>query len=346
MDLELTDQLSNNNLDKYMTAGKIVSRTMDQVKELLQPGLSVKEVCEMADTIMLEQLENVYNKKSIKKGIAMPTSIGINNMIGYYSPLEDTVKLSDGDLVNIELGVHIDEFPAILGTTMIVCVDKKPTDEQINMLKALENAGKNVLKYLKPGKTNENIVKVLDKVSKEHNLSLPLVDNPDFRTPGIISYQMSKGVLDGKNDEADDEAEIHKMVLNRDSDKYEFDMLPTEFETNEVYAIDIVMTSGDGKLYCTEERVTVFRRNFEQNYNLKLKASRNVLNHFTSNFPMSCRDKMTTRFKLGVQECVKRGLLIPYAPFATKPGTYTAQLKFTVIIRKKKPILITKYSFN
>ena len=170
MDLELTDQLSNNNLDKYMTAGKIVSRTMDQVKELLQPGLSVKEVCEMADTIMLEQLENVYNKKSIKKGIAMPTSIGINNMIGYYSPLEDTVKLSDGDLVNIELGVHIDEFPAILGTTMIVCVDKKPTDEQINMLKALENAGKNVLKYLKPGKTNENIVKVLDKVSKEHNL--------------------------------------------------------------------------------------------------------------------------------------------------------------------------------
>lgn len=47
----------------------------------------------------------------MEKGIAFPTCISVNNVVGHYSPLksEDAV-LQKGDLAKIALGVHIDGF--------------------------------------------------------------------------------------------------------------------------------------------------------------------------------------------------------------------------------------------
>lgn len=47
----------------------------------------------------------------MEKGIAFPTCISVNNIVGHYSPLksEDSI-LKKGDLAKISLGVHIDGF--------------------------------------------------------------------------------------------------------------------------------------------------------------------------------------------------------------------------------------------
>ena len=55
---------------------------------------------------------------------------------------------------------------------------------------------------------------------------------------------------------------------------------------------------------------------------------------------MSVRNVNDPKFKLGLKECVTKGLLEPYTPFQEKQGEYVARVKFTVII-KDKPILIT-----
>ena len=59
--------------------------------------------------------------KQIEKGVAFPTCISINEICGHYSPLksEDT-DLKEGDLVKIDLGVHIDGFVALVAHTLIV----------------------------------------------------------------------------------------------------------------------------------------------------------------------------------------------------------------------------------
>ena len=48
-----------------------------------------------------------------------------------------------------------------------------------------------------------------------------------------------------------------------------------EFQVHEVYAIDILMSSGEGKAKEKETRTTVYKRTEEQ-YSLKMKASRGM----------------------------------------------------------------------
>ena len=330
--------------NKYQIAGEIASKALDQVIESIGPGVSVKTLCELGDLFIINEVRKVYLKqKDMKKGIAFPTSIGINNMAGYYSPEDKSFNISEGDIVNIELGVHIDGFPAIVAYTVVVHDGDEPlsdvSNKRANVVTAVAEASRAVLPLIKNGKTNADVSDTLKKIAKKYDCSLPFVENPDIRTPGVVSYQMSRNVLDGQND--DDADDVHKLILPRHHHSYEFEMRPTEFETNEVYSIDIVMSSGEGHLYPTEERVTIFRRNYDKKHQLKLKSSHEALRYFNGGFPQSCSDDMNSRMKLGIQECTRNGLLIPYAPFAEKPGEYVAQVKFTVIVRNKKPILVS-----
>lgn len=63
----------------------------------------------------------------MKKGIAFPTCISINNCICHFSPLrsEADIKLADGDLVKIDLGAHIDGFIAVAAHSLIVAASKE-----------------------------------------------------------------------------------------------------------------------------------------------------------------------------------------------------------------------------
>ena len=66
--------------------------------------------------------ERVYSKLKLEygKGISFPTSISVNNMVGYYSPLEDNDIIKKGDIVKVEMGCHIDGFPACVVYTVVV----------------------------------------------------------------------------------------------------------------------------------------------------------------------------------------------------------------------------------
>lgn len=50
------------------------------------------------------QVSTVYTKSKVKidKGVAFPTSISLNNVVGHYSALEgDTLELKEGDVVKM-----------------------------------------------------------------------------------------------------------------------------------------------------------------------------------------------------------------------------------------------------
>ena len=57
------------------------------------------------------------------------------------------------------------------------------------------------------------------------------------------------------------------------------------FEGNEVYSIDIAVTKGTGKTRSIGTRSTVYRRNIEETYMLKMKSSRAVLSEVDARFP-------------------------------------------------------------
>lgn len=84
------------------------------------------------------------------------------------------------------------------------------------------------------------------------------------------------------------------------------------------------------------DRTTVFKRNVDQTYKLKMKASKYVLNQITADFPtmpFSLRMVEDERqAKMGVTELVTHNLLSAYPVFNERDGAFVAHFKTTVLV--------------
>ena len=126
---------------------------------------------------------------------------------------------------------------------------------------------------------------------------------------GVLSHQLKQFVIDG-----------NKVVLSVSNADTKVD--DAEFEENEVYAIDIVTSTGEGKVivdvFCTmlfllayflhfllifdlqpklldEKQTTIYKRAVDKNYHLKMKASRFIFSEISQKFPIM---PFTARFAL------------------------------------------------
>ena len=127
----------------------------------------------------------------------------------------------------------------------------------------------------------------------------------------------------------------NKVVLNKPTAENRAE--DAEFEENEVYAIDVIVSTGEGKPRVVDEKqTTVYKRALDREYNLKMKASRALFSEINRKFPAlpftlrAIEDKRTA--KLGLVECVNHELLHEYPVLHEKPGELVAQFKSTVLL--------------
>jgi len=105
-----------------------------------------------------------------------------------------------------------------------------------------------------------------------------------------------------------------------------------------------LISTGDGKAKESETRTTVYKKT-DTIYSLKMKASRTFFNEVSNKFTMmpftlrACEDEKKS--KLGITECVRHELLIPYPVLYEKDGEYVAQVKYTVLLMPNGPLRIT-----
>lgn len=348
------------NLEKYMQAGKIATQTMAYIIKLIKPQASIYEICSQGDKFILDKIDKIYKKPLINgKGIAFPVCISRNNIAGFYRPLRNIINdkkndtynndlIQEGDLVKIELGVHIDGFPAIIGYTVLVnsTNDKsKVTDSRANVLAGVTEASKEILQIMKEKKTNFDAKKLMKKCADKYGCQLLYTDTQNIRSPGNYSYQVSQNIIDEHIDQDDD---VHHFILSRETEKYDFVQVKTEFEENEVFVIDIGMSTGSGRLKNSDSPTSIFRRNYEKYLNMKLKCSRKTLNLCTSNFPMYIesieKNKKHASVLMGIKDCIKNDMIKEYPILCEEPKEYIARVMFTVIVRKNKPLLISGLS--
>ena len=104
-----------------------------------------------------------------------------------------------------------------------------------------------------------------------------------------------------------------------------------EFAVNEVYAIDMLISTGDGKSRDMDFRTTIYKREPDQVYQLKMKASRGnkvgvwnkntnlalaVFSEVEKKFDTMCFNLRALadekKAKMGINECVNHGLITPF----------------------------------
>ena len=92
-------------------------------------------------------------------------------------------------------------------------------------------------------------------------------------------------------------------------------------------------------------RTTVYKKHHDQNYQLKMAASRKTVSEIKNKFgafPFSLRElENQQQAKLGITECVKHKIVSEYPILKEDEGNYVAQFKFTLLIMPNGTLKIT-----
>jgi len=319
-------------LNKYKESGTIANNVMKAVIQQCQIGTTIYNICSFGDKLILEMVKAVY-KKIDNKGIAFPVCISPNNIAGYYSPTQDDkTKLKDGDIIKIELGVHLDGYPVIVGKTILIGND----DKKQKLIDTINKITERVSKKFIDGNTNTNIQQCIIKYATKNEYSL--LEYPDINTiaPGLVSYQISREIINGNND--DDVEYTHQMIIHNPKNEHEFKMVEVKLQENEIYCLDISLSSGSGKLKRSGINTTVYKQ-LNKHVGLKTTAAKQTLHLLNKNFPISMKDNLTARHKLGLVECVNKQVVQPYYVYEIN-NDYIARTLTTIIITKKKAVIL------
>lgn len=95
------------------------------------------------------------------------------------------------------------------------------------------------------------------------------------------------------------------------------------FEPAQVFCIDVVMSTGEGKTRRVEARTTVFKRAVEETYSLKRKSSRTVFSTINQRFPalpFTLRALDETTGRAGIKELVDHNLVYSYPVLYEEKG--------------------------
>jgi len=315
---------------KYKMGGDMANLILKELLPKCTQGASVRELCILGDKMITEKTSSVFKKeKELTKGIGFPTCISVNNVIAHFSPLlsEPDVILADGDLVKVDLGVHIDGFIACVGHSLVVGAGKenKVTGRKADVMMAAHTAAEVALRLVKDGNTSTQVREAIEKVAKEFGCTT---------VEGMCSItQLQQNTIEGEK----------SMIINV-SEAQKKDDTVQQYTTHDVYMIDAVMSSGDGKWREGEARTTVYKRT-DETYALKMKASRaffsEVCNKYTT-MPFSLRSfEDEKKARLGVNECTNHELLMPYPVRYEKDNELVARFEFTVLLMPNGPLRIT-----
>jgi methionine aminopeptidase len=344
-------------VNKYKIAADIANKALQAVLDAVEPEKSTLDLCKLGDKIVQEETCKLFKKaKQMKKGIAWPTSVSVNNIICHYSPLESYPKiiiLKNGDMVKVEIGAHIDGFPAFGAHTKVVgaSADNPVSGRQADVVWAAYNAAEVSLRMLKPGTINREITKIIQETTGAYDCNL--IQN-------MASFNIEKDVVEGEKTILQNPVDqLSKMKQenkeeNPTGNKFAENAAvlgeKQEIEVNEVWCIDILASTGEGRVAATEVKTSLFRRNPDSQYQLKMKTSREMLSKATDAhgcMTFSLRDfENETRTRLGLKECISHEVITPHQVMQERPTETVAQFKYTVLVLPSGILKVTGLPFD
>ncbi|XP_055626006.1 proliferation-associated protein 2G4 [Toxorhynchites rutilus septentrionalis] len=324
----------NTVVQKYKTAGAIVNKILQSIIQSCKVGASAKAICQKGDTMMLSETAKKYkNEPTMSKGIAFPTCISVNNCICHFSPSKNDpdYTLKAGDVVKIDLGAHIDGFIAVAAHTIVVGAkpDNKCKGRAADVVLAAYHASQAALRLMKDGTSNYAVTEAVQKIAAEFKCK-PI--------EGMLSHQLKQFKIDGE-----------KTIIQNPTIAQKKEHEKCQFEKYEVYAMDVLISTGEGLGKEIDTKVSIYKKT-EENYLLKLKASRAFYAEVKKKYgtmPFNLRNfEEEAKAKMGVHECVTHKLVEPFQVLYEKHNEIVAQFKNTVLILPNGLHVVTGYPFD
>lgn len=288
-------------LEKYIKAGRIAAKVIKRCESLVKPGKNILELAEEIERNIVE----------FGGELAFPVNIGINNIAAHYTPERDEIiLLKEGDIVKIDVGVHIDGY---IGDTAITISLGGYED----LIDASKKALREAIRIIRPGVKISEISDIIQKT----------IESFGFKP---ISNLTGHG-LERFNIHA--EPQIPNVVT---SNNY-------VLKENEVIAIEPFATNGDGFVKDLEE-ARIFSALINKNQRLRSMEAREIYSFGIkrNGMPFSSRwlDISKIKFRLGIKELIMKEMIYPYYILAENEDAMVSQFEHTVIVRDN-PIVTT-----
>jgi len=310
-------------MEKYKAAGKIAEEVLAELTAKCVEGADVHELCKLGNQKIVDACAKIYATKKIDKGVAFPVCVSVNDVCAYFSPIkEESVKLANGDLVKIDLGVHIDGYPALLAHSIIV--GKDADDLKLRAVNAAYEALETAAKLFRAGNTNNQITKATTKIVEAYKCQ-PL--------EGALSHELKRYVIDGNN-----------VILNKET--FDNKVADNEFKQEDIYAVEVFVSANEteGKAKESEFRTTVYKKNMDVNSDLKTKNGKQFLTEVNARFAdlafslNQFDDELKAR--AGLSEASKTNHLQPYPVLIERSKAPVAAFKWTIAVSNKRVLIL------
>lgn len=292
-------------MEDFIKAGKIASQAREYGRLLIKENASVLEIAEKIEKKILD----------LGGQIAFPVDVSSNYIAAHDSPrYKDERVLAKGDLVKLDLGVHINGN--IVDTA---CTIEIGTKNHTEMIKAVEEALNNAIKLVTPGRKIYEIGKVIEET---------IVSKKFSPIRNLSGHQIDKYLL-----------HAGLTIPNYNNGN------KTELKDGQVFAIEPFATTGDG-IVIEGKPSEVYGLNVEKP--VRDKNAKLILNHIKENYKTMpfCKRWIANKFNLFKANLVmntleKEGVIKQYMQLVERSKSYVSQSEHTIIVGDK-PIVLTK----
>ncbi len=142
--------------ENYIEAGKIAAQVLKEAGSRIKEQVTLLDVAEYAESRI----------KDLGGSMAFPCNISINEIASHYTPDDDKERFKRGDVVKIDIGVHIEGYIADTARTVEV-----GTSDHTQLIRACEDALDNAILSVKDSVQTRTVGKVIETALKKRGFS-------------------------------------------------------------------------------------------------------------------------------------------------------------------------------
>lgn len=311
---------------KYKKAAAWANEALQAVVKAAKAGVKVVDLCKIGDDAVADKVQSMF--RGVEKGLAFPTSVSVNNCVCHNSPVpgEETTPqvLVNGDVIRIDLAVHIDGYSAQVAHTVQITENGElaADSKEANVINAAYAALNVAIRKIRPGVETYEVTDIIEKAAAHFNVT---------PVEGVLSHLVKRYIIDG-----------FRCIPSKKTPEHMVHEYP--IEVAQVWTLDIAFSTGKGKLKERDVRPSVFKVALDSNYSAKMESARELAREVDTKFqtfPFGVRNLETKKARLGLSEMVKHGMVSPYPVLFEKDGETVAQFKVTLLVTPKKIERIT-----
>lgn len=291
--------MNEDTLERYIQAGKAASTILKKGADLIRPDVPLAQVSQQVEEMVLQA----------GLGVAFPVNISLNEAAAHDTPSPDDFRtFQKGDLIKLDLGIHLDGY--IADTAMTIDLG-----DHALLTEASVAARDAAIARVKPGVT----IGELGTAVSQEICSRGFRPVANLTGHGLDQYRLHMG----------------PNVPN----------IPGTggaiLEEGMAVAIEPFATTGTG-FVSDQKRVEIYSQRIWRP--VRMPAARKILSEIAprQGLPFARRDLKTPKPDMTLARLVREGILHSYPVLADITGSYVSQSEHTLIVTDDGCIVTTK----